>query len=115
MDRFSSQPQQPPQQLQSRRPKNDSFRPALRFPTDPHKPGSLPQKIQHIVAPAPAAILLQSRRKPWEVDSTRLEDLIASTAHARKVIVVLGGEWEAGRAGSADGEVSFWCHRPPPP
>ncbi|KAG9046986.1 hypothetical protein FS837_003276 [Tulasnella sp. UAMH 9824] len=90
MDRYSSQPQQQQPQQQSRRPKNDSFRPALRFPTDPHKPGTLPQKIQHIVAPAPAAILLQSRRKPWEVDSTRLEDLIASTAHTRKVIVVLG-------------------------
>ncbi|KAG8914780.1 hypothetical protein FRC01_003920, partial [Tulasnella sp. 417] len=88
---YPSQSQQPQSQLQqARRPKNDSFRPALRFPTDPHKPGSLPQRIQHIVAPAPAAILLQSRRKPWEVDSTRLDDLVASTANARKVIVVLG-------------------------
>lgn len=86
---YPSQSQQ--QQQQSRRPKNDSFRPALRFPTDPHKPGSLPQKIQHIVPGAPpAAILLQSRRKPWEVDSTRLDDLVASTANMRKVVVVLG-------------------------
>ncbi|KAG8973296.1 hypothetical protein FRB90_009959, partial [Tulasnella sp. 427] len=83
----ASQQQQQPQR---RSKTNDSFRPALRFPTDPHKPGSFPQKVQRIPAPAPAAILLQSRRKPWEVDSTRLDDLVASTAHARKVIVVLG-------------------------
>lgn len=91
-----------------RRPTNDSFRPALRFPTDPHRPSSLPAKIQHIVRPpqdaflptqpssssssAAAANLLQSRRKPWELDLTRLEEMCRLGEAQRKVILVLGGE-----------------------
>ncbi|KAG8907652.1 hypothetical protein FRB99_003114 [Tulasnella sp. 403] len=77
-----------------RRPNNDSFRPALRFPTDPHNPGSLPSKIKHIVAPQSSSAsatssLLQSRRKPWEVDTARLDELMRRE-RGRKVVLVLG-------------------------
>ncbi|KAG8989402.1 hypothetical protein FRB94_014428 [Tulasnella sp. JGI-2019a] len=91
---------------QQRRNPNASFRPALRFPTDPHNPGVLPSKIRHIVegpsppngagpssAPPPpsaAVNLLQSRRKPWELDLTKLEDVIRTGEVQRKVILVLG-------------------------
>ncbi|KAG8989769.1 hypothetical protein FRB94_014024 [Tulasnella sp. JGI-2019a] len=91
---------------QQRRNPNASFRPALRFPTDPHNPGVLPSRIRHIVEgssspngagpsstpppPSTAVNLLQSRRKPWELDLTKLEDVIRTGEVQRKVILVLG-------------------------
>jgi len=71
----------------------DTFRPALRFPTDPHRPSQLPTRTKQIIQQQPPSQHPAAHRKPWELDVEKLQD--SAIPGQRRVIVIIGGKAES--------------------